>query len=63
MKRRIAKKRRKTALRKINELLKTKLFVIDMCVGKDITVRSEYKAFFDSSTDEVKLSLIKSERL
>lgn len=63
MKRRITKKHEKAALRKIDELLSSKRFGIDLCIGKDITVRSEYKASYDSKNNKVELTLIKSERL
>jgi hypothetical protein len=63
MKRRIVKKRRKTALRKINKLLSRQRIVIDLCLGEEIVVVNEYKAFFDSSANELKVSLIKSTKL
>jgi hypothetical protein len=63
MKRRIAKKRKKTALRKINKLLSRQKIVVDLCLGEEIVVVNEYRAFFDSSANELKVSLIKSTRL
>lgn len=63
MKIRIAKKRRKSALRRIDKLLSSKRFGIDLCIGTDIALRSEYRATYDSDNDEVKLTLIKSKRL
>ncbi len=50
--------------------IKSKIICVKLVVGnsstnqgKDITVRSEYKASYDSKNNKVELSLIKSERL